>query len=370
MANLRIKGLTKIYNNESRGVEGLNLEVKDKEFLVLVGPSGCGKTTVLNSIAGLLEINEGEIWFGDELVSAPKQNIFQIPQKRGVAMVFQDYAIYPHMTVYNNMAFPLEIRKIEREEIDKRVKKAAHLLGIDHLLNRKPKALSGGQRQRIAIGRAIVRNPEIFLMDEPLANLDAKLRVSARVELKKLQEELGVTTVFVTHDQIEAMTMGDRIAIMNQGHVEQIGTPVELYHKPKNLFVAGFIGSPAMNMFEGKLVKKEESIGVNLKFLLYEFSPKISAFIKNKDLSQVILGVRPENIIISKKKQENSFQAKIIRIEPMGKEYNIHLEVNELTFISIQSSIDDLEEENIVLISFNKDKIYLFDLESGEILFY
>jgi len=354
MANLRIKGLTKIYNNESRGVEGLNLEVKDKEFLVLVGPSGCGKTTVLNSIAGLLEINEGEIWFGDELVSAPKQNIFQIPQKRGVAMVFQDYAIYPHMTVYNNMAFPLEIRKIEREEIDKRVKKTAHLLGIDHLLNRKPKALSGGQRQRIAIGRAIVRNPEIFLMDEPLANLDAKLRVSARVELKKLQEELGVTTVFVTHDQIEAMTMGDRIAIMNQGHVEQIGTPVELYHKPKNLFVAGFIGSPVMNMFEGKLVKKEESIGVNLKFLLYEFSPKISAFIKN---------------IINKKQQENSFQAKIIRIEPIGKEYNIHLEINGSTFISIQSSIDDLEEENIVLISFNKDKIYLFDLESGEILF-
>jgi len=370
VANLTIKGLTKKYNNETIGVEGLNLEVEDKEFLVLVGPSGCGKTTVLNSIAGLIEVNEGEIWFGDELVSSPKQNIFKIPQERGVAMVFQDYAIYPHMTVYSNMSFPLEIRKIDRKEIEKRVKKAAHLLGIGHLLDRRPKALSGGQRQRIAIGRAIVRNPKIFLMDEPLANLDAKLRVSARVELKKLQKELGVTTVFVTHDQIEAMTMGDRIAIMNKGCVEQIGTPVGLYHKPKNLFVAGFIGSPAMNMFEGKLIKKEDIMEVHLKFLLYKFSPKMSAaIIKNKHSSQVILGVRPEDVLINKKQQENSFQAKIIRIEPIGKEYNIHLEINGSTFISIQSSINDLEEENIVWISFNKEKIYLFNLESGEILF-
>jgi len=369
VANLTIIGLTKKYNNGSIGVKDLNLEVKDKEFLVLVGPSGCGKTTVLNSISGLTEINEGEIWFGDELVSAPKKRIFKPPQERGVAMVFQDYAIYPHMTVYNNMSFPLEIRKIDRKEIEKRVKKAAHLLGIDHLLDRKPKALSGGQKQRIAIGRAIVRNPEIFLMDEPLANLDAKLRVSARVELKKLQEELGVTTVFVTHDQIEAMTMGDRIAVMNQGHVEQIGTPVELYHKPKNLFVAGFIGSPSMNMFEGKLVEKEETMGVNLKFLLYKLSPRVSVSIKNKHLSQVIFGVRPEDVIINKKKQENSFQAKVIRIEPIGKEYHIHLEIDGLTFISIESSINDLKEENIVWISFNKDKIYLFNLESGEALF-
>lgn len=370
MANLTIKGLTKKYDNKTIGVEGLDLEVKDKELLVLVGPSGCGKTTVLNSIAGLMEIDEGEIWFGGELVSAPKQHIFKIPQKRGVAMVFQDYAIYPHMTVYNNMAFPLEIRKkMNREEIEKRVKKAARLLGINHLLSRKPKALSGGQRQRIAIGRAIVRNPEIFLMDEPLANLDAKLRVNARVELKKLQEELGVTTLFVTHDQIEAMTMGDRIATMNKGHVEQIGTPFELYHKPKNLFVAGFIGSPAMNMFEGRLVEKEKTMGVNLKFLLYKFSPKISTSIRDKHSSQVILGVRPEDVIITGKKQENSFQAKVMRIEPMGKEYNIHLEIDGSTFISIESSINDLKEENIVWVSFNKDKIYLFDLESGEILF-
>jgi len=367
MASLTIKGLTKKYD-ETIAVKDLDLTVKDREFLVLVGPSGCGKTTVLNSIAGLLNINEGEIWFGEELVDAPRKKIFKIPQKRGVAMVFQDYAIYPHMTVYSNMAFPLEVRKVKNKEIEKRVTNAAKLLGIDHLLQRKPKELSGGQKQRIALGRAIVRNPKIFLMDEPLANLDAKLRVQARVDLKKLQEELGVTTIFVTHDQIEAMTMGDRIALMNNGRVEQIGTPLELYQKPKNLFVADFIGSPPINIFQGNLVKKEKSIGIDLKFLLYPLTAKQGESFTDKKVSKVIVGIRPENVLIVQNKKDGLFQAEILRIEPVGKEYNIHLKVEQTLFILIENSADHFREGDKVWITFSKDYIYFFNQESGEVL--
>jgi multiple sugar transport system ATP-binding protein len=367
MASLTIKGLTKKYD-ETIAVKDFNLEVKNKEFLVLVGPSGCGKTTVLNSIAGLISINEGEIWFGEELVDAPQKKIFKIPQKRGVAMVFQDYAIYPHMTVYSNMAFPLEVRKVAPEEIKDRVVKAARLLGIDHLLQRKPKALSGGQKQRIALGRAIVRNPKIFLMDEPLANLDAKLRVQARVELKKLQKELGVTTIFVTHDQIEAMTMGDRIALMNNGRIEQIGTPLELYQKPKNIFVADFIGSPPINIFQGDLVNNDKKIGIDLKFFFYPLTSKLSKSITNKEISKVALGIRPENVLIVQNKKDGLFQANILRIEPVGKEYNIHLEVEGKPFISIESSPGHWQEGDKVWVAFAEDYIYIFDLESGDII--
>jgi multiple sugar transport system ATP-binding protein len=367
MASLTIKGLTKKYN-ETIAVENLDLEVKDKEFLVLVGPSGCGKTTVLNSIAGLINIDDGEIWFGEELVDSPRKKIFKIPQKRGVAMVFQDYAIYPHMTVYSNMAFPLEVRKVDNKEIETRVTKAAKILGIDHLLQRKPKALSGGQKQRIALGRAIVRNPKIFLMDEPLANLDAKLRVQARVDLKKLQEELGVTNIFVTHDQIEAMTMGDRIALMNNGRIEQIGTPLELYQKPKNLFVADFIGSPPINKFQGELVKKDDSMGIDLKYLFYPLASKQSVSIVDKEATKVIIGIRPENVLIAQNKKDGLFQAEILRIEPIGKEYNIHLKVEQTTFISIEKSADNFHEGEKVWITFSNDYIYFFNQKSGEVL--
>jgi len=367
MASLTIKGLTKRYG-EIVAVEKLDLEVKDKEFIVLVGPSGCGKTTVLNSIAGLLEINEGEIWFGDELVTAPEHDIFRIPQKREVAMVFQDYAIYPHMTVFGNIAFPLEIRKVKKREIEARVKKAAQLLKIDNLLGRKPKALSGGQRQRIALGRAMVRGPRIFLLDEPFANLDAKLRVHARMELKKLQQELEVTAIFVTHDQVEAMTMGDRIAVMNDGSLEQIGTPVELYHNPRNTFVAKFIGSPPMNMLDGTLVEKNGDIAIDLGFFVYGLSGRMKELTKKVKMLKVALGVRPEEIAIMKEGTKNSFEAKVVYMELVGKESNVHLEAAGNPFIAIRTSTQDLKVGSKVWVSFDEQKIHIFDQESGKVV--
>jgi len=391
MASLTIKGLTKRYG-ETAAVENLDLEVKDKEFMVLVGPSGCGKTTTLNSIAGLIEIDEGEIWFGDELVACPQRGIFKIPQRREVAMVFQDYAIYPHMTVFGNIAFPLEIRKVNKREVEARVKKTAQLLEIEELLNRKPKALSGGQRQRIALGRAMVRNPKIFLLDEPLANLDAKLRVHARVELKELQRELGVTAIFVTHDQVEAMTMGDRIAVMNDGRLEQVGTPSELYDKPRNRFVAGFIGGPPMNMLEGKLEEKNGDLVINLKFGIYKLPQKARGLMKKTTSPEVILGIRPENVAITKESKKlrpeprpehsrravegrrpelvegNSLEATVVHIEPLGKESNVHLEAGGNPLVAIRSSTQDLRTGDKVWLSFDEEKIHVFDQKSGEAL--
>jgi multiple sugar transport system ATP-binding protein len=367
MASLTIKGLTKKYG-ETAAVDDLDLEVRDKEFVVLVGPSGCGKTTTLNSIAGLVEIDEGEIWFGDELVTSPEHGISKIPQKREVAMVFQDYAIYPHMTVFGNMAFPLEIRKVNKREVEARVRKAAQLLEIEELLNRKPKALSGGQRQRIALGRAMVRNPKIFLLDEPLANLDAKLRVRARVELRKLQQELGVTAIFVTHDQIEAMTIGDRIAVMNQGHLEQMGTPAELYHNPRNRFVAGFIGSPPMNMLEGRLEERNGETVIGLRFCIYELPKKARELMKKTTSSEVILGIRPENIVITKESKRNSLEATVVHMELTGKESNVHLEAGKSPLIAIRNSTQDLRTGDKVWLSFDEEKIHVFDQESGEAL--
>jgi multiple sugar transport system ATP-binding protein len=368
MTDLIIKNLSKKYR-ETIAVENLNLKVKDKEFVVLVGPSGCGKTTVLNSIAGLIEIDEGEIWFGDELVTSPRDDIFKIPQKREVAMVFQDYAIYPHMSVFGNIAFPLEIRKIGKFEIEERVKKIAQLLKIDHLLERKPKELSGGQRQRIALGRAMVRGPKLFLMDEPLANLDAKLRVHARVELKKLQQELGVTTIFVTHDQVEAMTIGDKIAVMNNGHLEQMGMPIELYYNPRNKFVAEFIGSPPMNMLDGSLMEKNGNIEIDLGISsIYRLSKKIKELVKRTTPLEISLGVRPENITIIEKKQPNSLKAKIVYIELIGKEFNVHLEVGGNFLIAIRSFVEDLKVGDEVWLSFDEEKIHIFDRESSKAL--
>jgi len=367
MASLTIKGLTKKYG-ETAAVENLSLEVRDQEFVVLVGPSGCGKTTTLNSIAGLVEIDAGEIWFGDELVTSPEQGISKIPQKREVAMVFQDYAIYPHMTVFGNMAFPLEIRKINKREVEARVRKAAQLLEIEGLLHRKPRALSGGQRQRIALGRAMVRNPKVFLLDEPLANLDAKLRVRARVELKKLQRELGVTAIFVTHDQIEAMTIGDRIAVMNDGHLEQMGTPAELYHKPRNRFVAGFIGSPPMNMLDGRLEKKDGVPVIDLGLGIYELPRKARGPMQETTVSEITLGIRPENVVVTKEGKRNALEATVIHVELTGKESNVHLEAGEFPLIAIRTSTQDLRAGDTVWLSFDDEKIHVFDRKSGKAL--
>ncbi|MCK5171549.1 MAG: sn-glycerol-3-phosphate ABC transporter ATP-binding protein UgpC, partial [Bacteroidales bacterium] len=247
MATIRFDNVSKIFNNQVKVVKNINLEIKDKEFTVLVGPSGCGKSTSLRMIAGLEDISEGNLYIGDKIVNNLP------PKDRHIAIVFQNYALYPHMTAYENLAFGLKIKKIKKKEIHSRVMEAAQILEIEDLLDRKPKAMSGGQRQRVAIGRAIVRKPKVFLFDEPLSNLDAKLRVQMRIEISKLHQKLKTTIVYVTHDQVEAMTLGDRIVVMDKGEIQQVDTPLNLYKNPKNLFVAGFIGTPPMNFIEGKV---------------------------------------------------------------------------------------------------------------------
>ena len=298
-------------------VQEFNLEIADKEFIVLVGPSGCGKSTTLRMIAGLEEITEGELYIGDRLVNDVA------PKDRDIAMVFQNYALYPHMTVYENMAFALKLRHAPKDEIDKKVKQAAEILDITQYLNRKPKALSGGQRQRVAIGRAIVRSPQVMLMDEPLSNLDAKLRNQMRAEIIKLRERINTTFIYVTHDQTEAMTLGDRIVIMKDGFIQQIGTPQEVFNHPYNLFVAGFIGSPQMNLFDAKLVKADGKYAVKLENLTVALSEeKQAALAKNNVAEQdIILGVRPEHITL----EREGIDAKVDVSEMMGSSVHLHV---------------------------------------------
>jgi len=289
MSVIELKGIVKQFGNV-RAVDRINVTAQDKEFLVLVGPSGCGKTTTLRMIAGLEEITEGEIYIAGRKVN----NI--PPKDRDIAMVFQNYALYPHMNVYKNMSFGLHLRKFSKSEIDTRVKSAANILGIEDLLSRKPKELSGGQRQRVAMGRAIVRKPLAFLFDEPLSNLDAKLRVHMRGELKKLHEQLGTTTIYVTHDQVEAMTLASQVVVMNQGHIMQEGPPLEVYNNPKNLFVAGFIGSPSMNFMDGDVSEENGSLYINAEgFKLLVPKPLHDRYGPAKN-RKVILGIRPEHI--------------------------------------------------------------------------
>ena len=298
-------------------VQEFNLEIADKEFVVLVGPSGCGKSTTLRMIAGLEDITEGELYIGDRLVNEVA------PKDRDIAMVFQNYALYPHMTVYDNLAFALKLRHTPKAEIDKAVKQAAEILDITQYLGRKPKALSGGQRQRVAIGRAIVRDPKVMLMDEPLSNLDAKLRNQMRAEIIKLRERIDTTFIYVTHDQTEAMTLGDRIVIMKDGFIQQIGTPQEVFQHPYNLFVAGFIGSPQMNFFDAKLVKKDGKYAVELDKLTVELSEEKQAALtaNNVQKQEIILGVRPEHITLA----DNGIAAKIEVGEMMGSSVHLHV---------------------------------------------
>ena len=298
-------------------VQEFNLEIADKEFIVLVGPSGCGKSTTLRMIAGLEEISEGELYIGDRLVNDVA------PKDRDIAMVFQNYALYPHMTVYENIAFALKLRHTPKDEIDRKVKEAAEILDITQYLGRKPKALSGGQRQRVAIGRAIVREPQVLLMDEPLSNLDAKLRNQMRAEIIKLRERIQTTFIYVTHDQTEAMTLGDRIVIMKDGFIQQIGTPQEVFNHPYNLFVAGFIGTPQMNLFDAKLVKKNGKYAVDLNGYVVELSEeKQAALAKNNVAEQdVVLGVRPEHITL----ENSGVDAKVDVSEMMGSSVHLHV---------------------------------------------
>ena len=290
MADLQLKHVYKIYPNGFVGASDISLDIADKEFIILVGPSGCGKSTTLRMIAGLEEISEGELYIGGKLMNDVA------PKDRDIAMVFQNYALYPHMTVYDNMAFALKLRKTPKDEIKKRVTEAAKILEIEHLLDRKPKALSGGQRQRVAMGRAIVRSPKVFLMDEPLSNLDAKLRVAMRTEIKKLHHRLQTTFIYVTHDQTEAMTMGTRIVVMKDGIIQQVDTPMNLYSEPCNVFVAGFIGSPQMNFINATLSLKNDEIWATFGENTIKIPEGKSAPLKDYIGKEVVIGVRPEDI--------------------------------------------------------------------------
>ena len=321
MASLSLKNIYKKYDNGFCAVTDFNLEVADKEFVVFVGPSGCGKSTTLRMIAGLEDITEGEFYIGDRLVNDVE------PKDRDIAMVFQSYALYPHMTVFDNMAFALKLRKVPKDEIKAKVEEAAKILGLEELLDRKPKALSGGQRQRVALGRAIVRSPKVFLMDEPLSNLDAKLRSNMRAEIIKIHNTLGATTIYVTHDQTEAMTMADRIVVMKKGVVQQVGSPKDIYDHPENLFVAGFIGAPTMNFMRGKVVEGNfvTKDGGNIEI-------PVGYYEKLKELGyegkEVVLGIRPENIsndpLVLETYSHAKITSKVIVAELLGSEYIVH----------------------------------------------
>ncbi|MGC8729086.1 MAG: ABC transporter ATP-binding protein, partial [Elusimicrobiales bacterium] len=323
MAEVKFINVTKSYG-ENVILKNINLEIKDGEFAVIVGPSGCGKTTLLRMLAGLEEITGGEIY-----INSTKVNDLP-PSKREIAMVFQDYALYPHMTVKENMSFALKLKKLDKNEIEKRVTEAANILQLNHLLNRMPKQLSGGQRQRVAIGRAIVRHPKVFLFDEPLSNLDAKLREEMRIELLKLYQKLSTTMIYVTHDQIEAMTLASKIIIMNKGVIQQIGTPIEVYSKPQNIFVASFIGTPTMNFIKGKIIAEGDKIYLEFeknKFFIPAFSFTDYQNYINKE---VIIGIRPDDIILdeSKMDKENANKAKVDVVELLGARENIYLKIS------------------------------------------
>ncbi|WFO74650.1 ABC transporter ATP-binding protein [Desulfurococcaceae archaeon MEX13E-LK6-19] len=361
MARVFLKNVTKRFGKVV-AVDHVTLEVRDKEFMVLLGPSGCGKTTTLRLIAGLEDPDEGEIWIGERLVNEID------PVERNVAMVFQSYALYPHMTVFQNIEFPLKMARVPKEERKRKVIEVARFLGIENLLNRYPKQLSGGQQQRVALARAIVREPEVFLLDEPLSNLDAKLRVKMRFELRKLlHEKLGITTIYVTHDQVEAMTMADRIAVMNEGKVMQVGTPIEVFEKPANMFVAGFIGVPPMNFMEGTLVEKENKLYLDIGEVSIEIPSVYKEPLSKYVGKSIVLGVRPQDIIVSTKPMEGYYKGRIVGYEPLGTETYIHFTVGRLTdYVAVVKGNIQLELGGIIYWTPRPDKLYFFDKNTGK----
>ena len=322
MAKVTLKKIEKVYSGGVCAVKDFNLEIQDKEFIVLVGPSGCGKSTTLRMVAGLEDITSGELYIGDRLVN-------NVPGKdRDIAMVFQNYALYPHMTVYDNIAFPLKMRKVSKEETDRKVREAAEVLDISAYLDRHPKALSGGQRQRVAIGRAIVRNPSVFLMDEPLSNLDAKLRNQMRAEIIKLHHRINTTFLYVTHDQTEAMTLGDRIVVMKDGCIQQVGTPEEVYQKPANLFVAGFVGSPQMNFFTGRVCEENRQLCLEMgEDCRLKLAPQVQECLRQKAeaVSEVTVGIRPDDFTLAADGEADSIPAQVDVSEMMGSEIHLHV---------------------------------------------
>lgn len=361
MAELKLTKVVKKYPNGFVAVKDFNLDIADKEFIIFVGPSGCGKTTTLRMIAGLEDISSGELYIGNELMNDVP------PKERDIAMVFQNYALYPHMTVYDNMAFGLKLRKMPKDEIKRRVEEAAKILDIAHLLDRKPKALSGGQRQRVAMGRAIVREPKVFLMDEPLSNLDAKLRVQMRTEISKLHHRLATTFIYVTHDQTEAMTLGTRIVVLKDGIIQQVDTPQNLYNKPCNLFVAGFIGSPQMNFIDSKVVRDGSDVYLyfgNYRIKLTEAKGKILIDRKYEG-KEVILGIRPEDIhaeeIFLNSSQDSIVEAQVEVTELLGAEVNLYLLVAGQNAVAKVNARYDAKVGDTVKVAFDVNKIHVFD---------
>lgn len=364
MAGISLKNISKVYSDGTVAVNDLSLEIENKEFIILVGPSGCGKSTTLRMIAGLEDVTQGELKIGERVVN----NI--APKDRNIAMVFQSYALYPHMSVYKNMAFGLELRKVPKDEIHKRVTEAAKILDIEHLLKRKPKALSGGQRQRVALGRAMVRSPDVFLLDEPLSNLDAKLRTAMRSEITKLHRRLETTFVYVTHDQTEAMTMADRIVVMKDGIVQQVDTPQNLYKSPVNKFVAGFIGSPAMNF----IICKSDIINGEAKIILNDSvipvkNDKLSSKLKKSSNIDLIMGIRPEDITIDnrylKENPDSYISADVEVIEPMGSETYLYVEYFSDRLVSRINNEENLKVGEKVKLAVKSEKIHLFDRNTG-----
>ena len=363
MAEVRLKKVEKQYPNGFKAVHGIDLDIKDGEFMVFVGPSGCAKSTTLRMIAGLEDITGGEVYIGDRLVNNVP------PKDRGISMVFQNYALYPHMTVYENMSFGLKLKKTPKDEIDRRVREAAEKLEITELLDRKPKEMSGGQRQRVALGRAIVRNPDVFLFDEPLSNLDAKLRVSMRLRITQLHKELKTTMIYVTHDQVEAMTMGDRITVMRSGRIMQVDTPLNLYHYPANKFVAGFIGSPTMNLVDGELKEENGKIYFSLDGTLIEILGKKANKLKSHVGKRVTFGIRPENIAVTEKEDRISKKGKVSVVEQMGNEEYIYFSLGnyQLTCRMNVEGIDDLSNQKVEKVfRFDTTKAHIFDIETEE----
>ena len=369
MANLSLKNVCKVYSNGFVAVKDFNLEIADKEFIIFVGPSGCGKSTTLRMIAGLEEISSGELWIGDKLVNDVE------PKDRDIAMVFQNYALYPHMSVFDNMAFGLKLRKMPKDQIEKSVHEAAKILDIEHLLDRKPKALSGGQRQRVAMGRAIVRSPKVFLMDEPLSNLDAKLRVQMRIEISKLHQRLETTIIYVTHDQTEAMTLGTRIVVLKDGIIQQVDTPQNLYNTPNNLFVAGFIGSPQMNLIDAKVIQEGSSVkldlGSNVVITLPEAKGKkvIDGGYVGKT---VVAGVRPEDVhdeeLFIASSPDSVFEVQIKVYELLGAEVNLHFDITEAVCTAKVNPRTTARPGDTVKFAMDLSKLHVFDKETEQVI--
>ena len=374
MASLKLEHVKKVYDKNVVAVHDFNLEIKDKEFIVFVGPSGCGKSTTLRMIAGLEDISEGTLTIGNRVVNDVE------PKDRDIAMVFQNYALYPHITVYENMAFSLRLRKMDNEEVHRRVCEAAEILGITQYLARKPKALSGGQRQRVAIGRAIVREPQVFLMDEPLSNLDAKLRNQMRAEIILLRKRIDTTFIYVTHDQTEAMTLGDRIVIMKDGYIQQVGTPQEVFETPKNLFVAGFIGSPQMNFMKARLVKEGNGYSVEVQGIRVPLSAEKCAKLARKGVGsqEVTMGGRPEHTQLCCDGSADSIGGTLRVNEMMGSELHLHVELENASSVILRIPTLELTEEqragltygSKLRFNFPEKVVQLFDPQTEESLLF